>query len=222
MKYATCRTGGVAACVLLFAAFGCRSENTALRDEAEAVPPNKEEHRMADDQKKLSHEETLAWIGQRKAWRRARKTRPIWVRELDAQEIGREFMTADHIAEKGREGYVLCVGVAGEPWFQKLDRVVAKYDLQAAEDRRFSFDDRPRSYHVYQPKESTRNWAAQVTDPATAGFFIRPNYDVDHPLYSPRGGYVVKDDVEDPYAGSPDDVWLVQQGLFESTYEFVD
>jgi hypothetical protein len=50
-------------------------------------------------------------------------------------------------------------------------------------------------------------------------FYIQPNYPTDGPLYAPAGGYVVKDYVDDPYAGEPDDVWLVQQALFESNYE---
>lgn len=176
---------------------------------------------MQDQSRKLSHEETLAWIAQHKAWRRARKTRPIWVRELDVAEIGREFLTADHVTERAQAGYVLCVGVAGEPWFQKAERVRAKYQPGLSEQRMFSFDMAPRAYQVWQPKETVVNWAAQVTDKNSVGFSIRPNYDVAHPLYSPRGGYVVRDDTPDPYAAAPNDVWLVQQGLFESTYEFI-
>ena len=51
-----------------------------------------------------------------------------------------------------------------------------------------------------------------------AGFSIRPGYDPERPLYAPSGGYVVKDDVANPYRDKPKDVWLVQQSLFESTY----
>ena len=36
--------------------------------------------------KKLSHDETLNWITEHKAWRRARKTKPIWARELTIPE----------------------------------------------------------------------------------------------------------------------------------------
>lgn len=168
---------------------------------------------------RLSHEETIAWIREQQAWRRARKTKPIWARELDADEIGAEFSTADHAIELGREGFLLCVGVAGEPWFQKPANVQAKYDLTEDERKQYSFDALPRIYHRFEPKENVRNWAAQVAGPGIEGFFIRPNYDMDHPLYSPAGGYVVTVDAEDPYAISLDDVWLIQQALFESTYE---
>jgi hypothetical protein len=55
--------------------------------------------------------------------------------------------------------------------------------------------------------------------PDIESFYIRPGYDMSHPLYSPAGGYVVTGDVPDPYTAQLNDVWLVQQPLFESTYE---
>jgi hypothetical protein len=169
--------------------------------------------------KKLTHEETLAWIREHKAWRHARKTKPIWARELEPAEIGKAFATADHADEVAREGYWLCVGVAGEPWFQKPAKVEDKYDEAGTEGKQFSFDSGPRAYRIFKPKEGVRNWVARVEQPGIEGFYIRPGYDMSHPLYSPGGGYVVTGDVEDPYAAELDDVWLVQQALFESTYE---
>ena len=109
----------------------------------------------------------------------------------------------------------------GEPWFQTREKIEGKYDFQAEEIKRFGFDDEPRTYKVFKPKTTTRNWVAQVKGPGIAGFFIRPQYDRAHPLYSPAGGYVVRDPVEDPYQADPGDVWLVQEGLFDSTYELI-
>jgi hypothetical protein len=169
----------------------------------------------------LNHEQTLKWIEQHRAWRLARKTKPIWARPVQADEVGKEYQTADRAKETAREGYWLCVGVAGEPWFQKLEKIEAKYDRGPDETKQFSFDSQPHMYHVYQPKPGTRNWAAQVQGPGIAGFSVRPNYDVEHPLYSSAGGYLVKDHIPDPYHDHPNDVWLVQQPLFESTYELV-
>ncbi len=171
--------------------------------------------------KELTHEEALRWVADHRAWRRARKTKPISARVLDADEVGKEFQTADHAIEKGRPGFWLCAGVAGEPWFQALEKIESKYELAGEELKTFAFDPKPRTYRIFKPRSSTRNWAAQVDGPAIAGFFIRPNYDPAHPLYAPRGGYVVRDDVDDPYQATPNDVWLVQQGLFESTYELI-
>ena len=172
--------------------------------------------------RELSHEETLNWINQHRAWRLARKTKPMWVREVGPDEADKEFQTADRAIEKPKPGHLLCVGVAGEPWFQKAERVATRFELVGEEQRQFSFDSEPQTYRIYRPKESTRNWAARVADPSIAGFTVRPNYDVEHPLYSPSGGFVVRDYCDDPYSANPDDVWLVQEPLFLSTYELID
>jgi hypothetical protein len=172
-------------------------------------------------EKKLSHQETLRWVVDHRAWRTARKTKPIWARAVREDEVGKEFQTADQAVEKARAGYWLCAGIAGEPWFQTPEKVEGKYDFHAEEVKRFGFDDEPRTYKIFKPKATTRNWVAQVRGPGIAGFFIRPHYDPAHPLYSPAGGYVVRDPVEDPYQADPGDVWLVQEGLFDSTYELI-
>ncbi len=169
----------------------------------------------------LSHDETLRWIAENRAWRLARKTRPIWARKVEREEVGKEFQTADHVKEKARAGVWLCAGVAGEPWFQTLERIEAKYEPDGQENKTFEFDSKARAYRKYKPKGTVRNWVAQVKGPGIAGFQVRPGYDPERPLSSPAGGYVVKDDVADPYRDKPKDVWLVQQSLFESTYEIV-
>ncbi len=170
----------------------------------------------------LSHDETLRWIAEHKAWRLARKTRPIWAREVEADEIGKEFQTANGVKEKAKKGEWLCVGIAGEPWFQTREKIDSKYDLDVRETKMFEFDTERRTYQIFKPKGDTRNWAAQVKAPDIKGFYVRPNYDPDRPLYSPAGGYVVKDHVADPYRDKPKNVWLVQERLFESTYELVN
>jgi hypothetical protein len=169
----------------------------------------------------LSHEATLRWIDRQRAWRLARKTTPIWARKIAADEIGAEFQTVDRVVQRAREGFWLCVGVAGEPWFQSPRKVRAKYDLAGEEEKQFPFDRGPHKYRVFRPKAAVLNWVAQVTGPGITGFFIRVGYDPASPLYSPAGGYVVKDHVPDPYQGDPEDVWLVQQAIFESTYQWV-
>ena len=175
----------------------------------------------APEGRELSHEQTLRWIAENKAWRRARKTKPIWARPVAAEEVGKEFQTADGVKEVAREGAWLCVGIAGEPWFQAREKLDAKYEPGGEEARRFDFDASARTYREYKPKGTVRNWAAQVKGPGIAGFSIRPGYDPERPLHSPAGGYVVRDDVEDPYHESPKDAWLVQEPLFESTYELI-
>jgi hypothetical protein len=169
----------------------------------------------------LSHEETLRWVDEHKAWRLARKTRPIWARQVAPEEVNREFQTADRVKEVAREGYWLCVGVAGEPWFQSKDKLEGKYEPKGEELKTFAFDAEPHTYRLYVPKASVRNWVAQVKGAGIEGFYVRPGYDPERPLYSPAGGFVVRDEVADPYREAPQDVWLVQEPLFLSTYEFV-
>jgi len=169
----------------------------------------------------LTHEQTLEWIGKNRAWKHARKTKPIWARPITREEIGKDFQTADRAVETAREGAWLCVGVAGEPWFQSEAKIDAKYDRAEAVTKTFSFDDEPHEYFVYNPKGDVRNWVAQVQGNEIAGFSIHPGYDPKTELHSAAGGYVVKGDVADPYADDPDDVWLVQQALFDSTYEVI-
>jgi hypothetical protein len=170
---------------------------------------------------KLNHEESLLWIAEHRAWRLARKTKPIWARPVAPEEVGKEFQTADHVKEVARQGAWLCIGVAGEPWFQSLEKIEAKYTPNGETTRKFESDNEPRRYQIYIPKLTTRNWVAQVKSPGVAGFSIRPGYDPSRPLYSPAGGYVVRSDVPDPYRAPPDDVWLVQEPLFDSTYELL-
>ena len=170
----------------------------------------------------LTHEQTLAWIAENRAWRRVRKTKPIWARPVAPEEVGREFQTADRAIEKAQIGYWLCVGIVEEPWFQAQEAIEDKYRPGETIERQFAFDDAPRSYQQFTPRKSARNWAAQIQGPQIDGFEIIPTYDVDQPLYSPAGGYVVRSDAEDPYTAELDDVWLVQQKIFESTYDIID
>jgi glucosylceramidase len=197
------RVAGIALLAGLLAADGPRDPRPAPRAEGRT----------------LSHEETLDWIARSRAWRSVHKTRPIWARAVEASEVGQEFQTADRAKEKARADAWLCIGIAGEPWFQALDTIEAKYTRDGQETRKFAFDTRPRVYRKYAPKPSARSWAAQVQGPGIGGFEIRPGYDPSRPLYAPAGGYVVKNFVADPYRDDPKDVWLVQQSLFESTYE---
>lgn len=169
----------------------------------------------------LTHEQTLQWISDHRAWRLARKTMPIWARALNPQDINKEFQTIDHVAQVAREGFWLCAGVSGEPWFQRLEDILDKYEATAEERRQFDFDLYACIYHVFHPKANVASWVAQVNAVGVSGFFIEPIYDPAHPLFSPIGGYVVREFTDDPYGSAPKDVWLVQQVVFESTYEFV-
>ena len=171
--------------------------------------------------RRLTHDETLRWVREHQAWRLARKAKPIWARPVADDEVGRTFTTADHVDQVARAGYWVSVGSSSEPWFQTADAIDLKYQRRRKAQHQFVFDDRPRTYFEFVPSTEARNWAACVDGPDIEGFYVQPSYDRDNPLYSPAGGYVVRDPADDPYAHEPSDVWLVQRSLFESTYEWV-
>jgi hypothetical protein len=208
--------GTAAALTLLFAGL---LTNRALH--AICSPQAADDKLTVVAKRKLSHEETLQWITKNKAWRPARKTRPIWARPVAPEEEGKEFQTADHVKEVARKGSWLCVGFAEEPWFQRKDQIDGKYEPDGDVSKKFDFDAKPRKYGKFKPKGTVRNWVARVDGREIEGFYIRPGYDRDRPLYSPAGGYVVMADAPDPYQAKPNDVWLVQEALFKSTYELV-
>jgi hypothetical protein len=110
---------------------------------------------------------------------------------------------------------------ARERWFQTLEKIEGKYEPAGEEVKTFGFDAKPRKYRIFSLNATTSNWVALLKRPGIASFFIQQNYDSVHPLYSSAGGYVVRDDVKDPYLAKPGDVWLVQKGLFESTYDVI-
>lgn len=205
---------GFAGCIALTLA-ACASHGRRATAGAEASPTTP----ASTQGTRLQHDATLRWITEHRAWRTARKIRPIWARAVGADEVGREFVTADHAVERAAADHWLCVGVAGEPWFQTRAKIESKYERAGSEERRFAFDDAAHVYERLVPLPTSRNWAAQVTGPGIEGFYIQPNYPTDGPLYSPAGGWVIMDYVDDPYAADPTDVWLVQEPLFESTYD---
>jgi predicted acylesterase/phospholipase RssA len=171
----------------------------------------------------LTHEQALEWIRQHKGlWHRVKKSKTIHARSIGPDEQDKEFHTAEGTTQRPQEGHWLCVGIIGEPWFQKNDKLESKYERAGVETKQFEFDDRPREYHIYKPKEDVRNWAIQVQDgEGMASFSFRPSYDPSQPLMAPAGAYVVTDDApaapEDP-AGLKD-IWLVQQAIFKNTYD---
>src|SRR5258707_2326068 len=102
--------------------------------------------------RQLSHDQTLTWIERHHAWRLARKTKPMWARRIEPAEVGQEFQTADHVAQVAKEGFWLCVGVAGETWVQAAGRGGEKYGRRAEEGRQIAFDKQPRTSGVVQPR----------------------------------------------------------------------
>ncbi len=168
----------------------------------------------------LTHEQTMAWIRHKGQWRRAKKTKEMWARATTAEEKDKDFHTAEGPVQRPQPGHWLCVGIVGEPWFQKKEKIDAKYELVRTETRRFGFDDRPFEYQVLKPKGDVANQVVQIKGDGITFFAFRPTYD-NQEVILPAGAYVVTGDVADPRNDPLQDVWVVQQSIFESSYELI-
>lgn len=133
-------------------------------------------------------------------WFHALKTHPIWARRV-------EKATQVDTLEGNQEvpaGAFLCRGEANDIWPQSAERLESKYlatDETTAD-----------GWLKYQPHpDNTGVMAAQVEHPfsVTAGW---------GQLTGKAGDYVVKN-FEDREVRYPSDVWIVDQRLFEATYE---
>lgn len=141
-------------------------------------------------------------INAAQAWFHARKTRAIWARRLDQ----------DHVIDTlegqvpARAGDYLCRGAAGELWPQKAKSLEERYVSTDVRDA--------QGWRQYQPRPDAEGvLAAQVKHAFTVvATFGR--------LSGKAGDYVVKK-FSDRHVAYPEDVWIVDQSLFNATYEAV-
>ena len=166
----------------MLAGFGLASWHPRRKDRRRRIPLPSPRWRDA----RLSHDESLKWIDEHKAWKLARKTRPIWARPVEPDEDGKEFQTADHVKQVARQDSWLCVGGSGEPWFHALDKIEGKYEPSGEEVKSFRFDTESRTYKIFKPRVDVKNWVAQVKGPGIEGFFIKPGYDPERPTLFAR------------------------------------
>jgi len=99
---------------------------------------------------------------------------------------------------KAKEGDCICIGVMGEIWPQPASRVKSKYDFVSKEDRDGI------TFKRYRPKPEQFVEAKQMEKDFVTG-----------DMKGSAGGYKVRsiDDV--------DDEWVVDQDVFEKTYQKV-
>jgi hypothetical protein len=135
-------------------------------------------------------------------WFHARKTRPIWVKTVEHDQTVQTLEGEVRVAA----GDLLCRGVGGELWPQKPAAVAKKYTPTEEMDA-----DGWRK-HVPQP-DAEGVMAAQVDHP----FAVMATWGR---LSGKAGDFVVKN-FRDRDAERPDDVWIVDQGLFRETYQAV-
>ncbi len=133
-------------------------------------------------------------------WFHARKTRPIWARELDADQTVQTIEGPMN----ARAGDFLCRGEAGDIWPQKAKTLNERYvrtETVTAEGWR-QYQPRPdaegvMAFQVNHPFNVVTTWGQQTGKP---GDFLLKNH-------------------RDRDVAEPVDVWIVDQRLFRATYE---
>lgn len=135
-------------------------------------------------------------------WFHAKKTRPIWVRLLEKDETVKTLEGEEQVPA----GNYLCRGKAGDIWPQNKDRLTAKYTMTDEHDEQgwLKCDPKPDAAGVM---------AVQVHH----AFHVQAKWGL---LSGKSGDFIVKN-YEDRSAVNPKDVWIVDQSLFEATYERV-
>jgi hypothetical protein len=135
-------------------------------------------------------------------WFHAKKTRPIWVRLLEQEETVKTLEGEEQVPA----GNYLCRGEAGDIWPQKEERLTAKYNLTDDTDE--------HGWRKCLPKPDAAGvMAAQVPH----AFQVQAKWGQ---LSGKPGDFIVKN-YEDRDTDHPEDVWVVDQGLFQATYERV-
>lgn len=133
-------------------------------------------------------------------WFHAKKTRPIWARRLDAEQVVQTLEGEERVAA----GHYLCKGEAGDVWPQTEQTLQERY--------------------IATDEVHADGWRKYLPHPDAQGVLATP---IEHPfevqatwgrLTGKAGDFLVKkhQDRETTY---PADVWIVDQTLFRQTYE---
>jgi len=162
-------------------------------------------------------------------FRTATKTKPIKAKPIDDIVIDKSvfsqfLLTTLEGNQPLKDGSMLCIGEANDAWQQPPEKLLAKYDIAPIED----------GWLICTPKPDNEIWAAQVDDlphprmlppgwtKATQHeFAVKAQWGKKQPdgsflLYGKVGDYICRSKED------ADDVWIVQQKLFENTYEFLE
>jgi hypothetical protein len=132
-------------------------------------------------------------------WFHARKTRPIWVKQLTAAQRVNTLEGEEDVPA----GTFLCRGEAGDLWPQAQERLEAKYEAAGEPDT--------DGWRKYVPRPDNEGVMAAQVDHE---FAIEAEWGT---LQGKPGDYVLKN-YSDRDVAAPDDVWVVDQGLFKATY----
>lgn len=158
------------------------------QSESSEAPPNKD---------------LLDKINSHGDWFHAKKTRPIWARQLDRGQVVETLEGHESVPA----GNWLCRGEAGDVWPQTEAHLRSKY--------------------VPTGELGADGWEQFEPNPDAAGvmaFQVSSDVMVESAwgtLHGKPGDYLVKG-FADRDTKYPDDVWIVDKSLFETTYERVD
>jgi len=135
-------------------------------------------------------------------WFHARKTRPIWARELESEQ---QIQTLEGM-ETVQAGHYLCRGEAGDIWPQAKEQLGKRYSP--------TDEISPDGWRNYVPRSDAEGVMAIPIDHS---FGVQTSWGQ---LIGKPSDFLVKNfhDRDVPY---PDDVWIVDQKLFCETYERV-
>ena len=156
-----------------------------------------------EDKPPAENRQLLDEVNRSGTWFHAKKTRPIWAREVEQEQVVKTLEGEERVPA----GNFLCRGEAGDVWPQSRKGLEARYTATGEVDA--------EGWRRYEPRPDAEGvWAAQVSHP----FSVQAAWGR---LSGKAGDYVVKN-FSDKDAAYPDDVWIVDQELFRATYQAVN
>ena len=174
------------------------SESTSQKDAAATSP------KPADSPNKTLLDEANA-AGQ---WFHAKKTRPIWAKELEADQTVKTLEGEEQVAA----GNYLCKGEAGDLWPQTAEELFKRYTATYEVGTHEVADD--DGWRKYQPRPDAQGvLATRIAHP----FEVHAAWGK---LTGKPGDFLVKN-FQDRETAYPADMWIVDQTLFRQTYESV-
>jgi hypothetical protein len=137
-----------------------------------------------------------------KKWFHAKKVRPIWAKRLEQAQTVKTLEGEEQVAA----GNYLCKGEAKDIWPQTEKDLNKRYSATEEVDA--------EGWRKYQPHHDAAGvMATQIDHP----FEVEASWGK---LKGKRGDFLVKN-FQDRETVYPADVWIVDQTLFEQTYESV-
>ena len=171
------------------AVLGCEQSDNGTKLDAKVIENN------VNPNKAILSESNLA-----NSWFHAKKVKPLWAKEvtengqIETLEGNEDFSIGDFI----------CKGEAGDVWPQSAKSLIEKYQAEGEVNA--------DGWRKYVPKKDAAGVMAIQIDHA---FHVKTSWG---DLQGKAGDYLLKNysDRETEY---PEDVWLVDQTIFNSTYE---